>query len=217
MSKRWQEYAGRFDAQTPRERGLIAISLLVAIGFVWWMYYVDPVRAQIDARQTENRRLQAEIDSTRALLTDIRQRIAGGVHSQQQAQLAKLSTELQALEEQLRVTTIELIDPEKMFQLMNQLLTRDSKLTLLGLRRREVRPAFEVAEDAGEEAGIYRHVLEIEFEGRYLDILRYVQSLERLDWKLLWDEIEIVSGEVPRAKVKIAVSTLSTRREWVGI
>ena len=217
MGKRWQQYARRFDAQTTRERGLIAISLLVAIGFAWWMYYVDPVRAQIDARQTENRRLQAEIDSTRAVLTDIRQRIAGGVHSQQQAQLAKLSTELQALEEQLRVTTIELIDPEKMFQLMNQLLTRDSKLTLLGLRRREVRPAFEVAEDAGEEAGIYRHVLEIEFEGRYLDILRYVQSLERLDWKLLWDEIEIVSGEVPRAKVKIAVSTLSTRREWVGI
>ena len=62
MSKRWQEYAGRFDAQTLRERGLIAISLLVAIGFVWWMYYADPTLAQIDTKQTENRRLQMERD-----------------------------------------------------------------------------------------------------------------------------------------------------------
>ncbi len=217
MNKHWQQYASRFDAQTPRERGLIAISLLVAIVFIWWAYVYDPKVAEIDTRQAENSRLQTEIANTRGVLDDIRRRIAEGVHNQQQAQLVKLQSELQQLEQALQVTTIELIDPEKMFQLMNQLLYRDSNLKLLALRRRDVRPAFEVDEAEGEEAGIYRHVLEIEFEGSYLDILAYVQSLERLDWKLLWDEIEIASGEYPRASVKIAVSTLSTRREWVGI
>ena len=217
MDKRWRQYASRFDAQTPRERALIAISLLVAILFVWWAYYLDPQTTEIDSLQSENTRLQSDIDNTRRVLADIRRRINDGVNSQQQAQLAKLQSELQQLEADLRATTIELVDPEKMFRLMNQLLNRDSKLKLLGLRRRDVRPAFEIDEADGEEAGIYRHVLEIEFEGRYLDILAYVQSLERLDWKLLWDEIEIASGEYPRASVKIAVSTLSTRREWVGI
>ncbi len=217
MSKRWQQYADRFDAQTPRERALIAISLLVAITFVWWAYYFDPKTVEIKSRQTENTRLQTEIDNTRVVLADIRRRINEGVHGQQQAQLEKLRSELQQLEDSLRVTTIELVDPEKMFQLMNQLLYRDSNLRLLALRRREVRPAFEIDEAEDEEAGIYRHVLEIEFEGSYLDILAYVQALEGLDWKLLWDEIEIASGEYPRASVKIAVSTLSTRREWVGI
>ncbi len=217
MNKTWQQYAKRFDAQTPRERALIAVSLLVAITFVWWAYYMDPKVAEIDKRRAENSRLQSEIDNSRAVLADIRRRIAAGVHNEQQAQLAKLQSELRQLEERLQVTTIELVDPEKMFQLMNQLLYRDSNLKLIGLRRRDVRPAFEVDETQGEQAGIYRHVLEIEFEGSYLDILAYVQSLERLDWKLLWDEIEIASGEYPRASVKIAVSTLSTRREWVGI
>lgn len=217
MDKRWRQYANRFDAQTPRERALIAISLLVAILFVWWAYYLDPQTTATDSLQAENTRLQNEIDNTRRVLADIRRRINNGVNSQQQAQLAKLQSELQQLEADLRATTIELVDPEKMFRLMNQLLNRDSNLKLLGLRRRDVRPAFEIDEADGEEAGIYRHVLEIEFEGSYLDILAYVQSLERLDWKLLWDEIEIASGEYPRASVKIAVSTLSTRREWVGI
>ncbi len=217
MSKRWQQYASRFDAQTPRERALIAISLLVAIVFVWWAYYLDPQTMAIESRQAENSRLQIEIDNSRGLLADIRQRIDDGVHTQQKTQLVRLQQELQELEDALRMTTIELVDPEKMFQLMNQLLYRESNLKLLALRRRDVRPAFEVDAENGEEAGIYRHVLEVEFEGSYLDILAYVQSLERLDWKLLWDEIEIASGEYPRASVTIAVSTLSTRREWVGI
>ena len=60
-------------------------------------------------------------------------------------------------------------------------------------------------------------LLEIELAGKYLDILRYVQTLESLDWKLLWDEIEINSDEYPKATVKVAISTLSTRKEWVGI
>jgi hypothetical protein len=44
-----------------------------------------------------------------------------------------------------------------------------------------------------------------------------MQTLELLDWKLLWDEIEIHSDEYPKAIVKLAISTLSTRKEWVGI
>jgi len=44
-----------------------------------------------------------------------------------------------------------------------------------------------------------------------------MQSLEKLDWKLIWDEIEIVSGEYPQITVKLVISTLSTREEWVGV
>jgi hypothetical protein len=44
-----------------------------------------------------------------------------------------------------------------------------------------------------------------------------MQSLESLDWKLLWDEIEIISDEYPKVTVKVVISTLSTRKAWVGI
>ena len=60
-------------------------------------------------------------------------------------------------------------------------------------------------------------MLEIEFAGKYLDILQYMETLEALDWKLLWDEIEIVSEEYPVVTFKVVISTLSTRKEWVGI
>lgn len=217
MNKALQKYADRFDAQTLRERGIIAGSLLIAICFVWWSYYAEPAMARIQTLQTENTRISGEINNTRAIIADIRRRIQTGVHQDQEIQLANLREELEAVEERLRLETIELVDPEKMFQLMNQLLYRDSQLKLLSLKRREVKPAFPVDEEDGESPGIYRHVLEIEFAGKYLDILDYMQSLERLDWKLLWDEIEISTSEYPKVTVKVAISTLSTRKEWVGI
>jgi MSHA biogenesis protein MshJ len=219
MSKQLKQYAQRFDAWTMRERALIAGSIIVAIVFLWWSYHAAPTMANIKNLQSENQRVGGEIENTRLIVDSIRQRIVAGVHKEKESQLARLVEELSAVEEQLRVTTIELVDPEKMFQLMNELVYRDSKLTLLSLKRREVRAAIPSAdpEQSDEGAGIYRHVLELRFSGKYLDILKYMQSMEALDWKLLWDEIEISAEEPPKVVGKLVMSTLSTRKEWVGI
>lgn len=223
MTSTLKQYAQIFNAQTLRERGLIAFSLIVAASFLWWSYYAQPKTAQITVKQNENQRIGNEVESTRAIVRDIRQRIAAGVNQGKEGQLAKLREELITVEDRLRVKTVELIDPEKMFQLMNELVYRDSRLKLLSLRRREVKPAIPEAEDPGQqpessrEPSIYRHVLEIEFAGKFLDILKYMQSLEALDWKLLWDEINIISQEYPTVTVKVVISTLSARKEWVGI
>ena len=218
MNSQLRQYAQRFDALSLRERGLIAVSVIVVVSFIWWSYYAAPRMNKIEALQMENQRIAGDVENQRSLVRKIRQSIAAGVQQDKEDQLARLSKDLAALEEQLRVTTIELIDPEKMFQLMNQLIDRDSRLKLLSLKRREVRPAIPSDDEAEvDESSIYRHVLEIEFAGKYLDILRYMQGLEALDWKLLWDEIEIVADEYPSATVKVLISTLSTRKEWVGI
>ena len=218
MNSNLEKYRERFDAQSLRERGLIAFSLIAVIGFGWWNYYAAPMMKKTELLQTENRRLGDEVLKTQALVGDISQRIAAGVYQEKEFQLAGLGRQLDEIEDQLRVKTVELVDPEKMFELMNKLIYRDSRLQLLSLKRREVKPAIpSLSEEETEEPGLYRHVLEIEFAGKYLDILKYMQTLELLDWKLLWDEIEIYSDEYPKAIVKLAISTLSTRKEWVGI
>lgn len=219
MNRQLKQYAERFDAQTLRERAATAVMLIAVIGFLWWIYYAEPVLVQIDEQHHENERIRAATEKSRLVVASVRQRIAAGVHREKETRLARLREDLSALEEQLRVTAIELIDPEKMFQLMNQLVYRDSKLTLLSLKRREVRAAIPPlkAERPDDGASIYRHVLELQFAGKYLDILRYMQAMEALDWKLLWDEIEITGEEYPKVVVKVVMSTLSTRKEWVGI
>lgn len=219
MNEQLKQYVARFDAQTLRERGLIAFSIIVAMSFVWWVYFAEPSMKRIERLQASNQQMQTENNTTRATISEVRQRLASGVHQEKESQLRRLLEQLASVEDRLRVETVELIDPDKMFQLMNELIYRDSKLRLLGLKRREVRPAIPLAEGEEEtrEPGIYRHVLELEYAGKYLDILQYMRALEALDWKLLWDEIEIVSEEYPGVTVKVVISTLSTQKEWVGI
>jgi MSHA biogenesis protein MshJ len=218
MNNRIKQYIQRFDAQTLRERSLVAITLLGLLGFAWWNYYAEPLLQDIEARQAENQRISDQVAETRVIIRDVRQRIAAGVYQEKEQQLARLSKELAAVEDSLRQETIELIDPEKMLQLMTQLVYSESKLKLISLKRREVKPAIPREEgDTTGEPSIYRHVLEIELAGKYLDILAYMQTLEQLDWKLLWDEIEIVADEHPTVTLRLVMSTLSTRKEWIGI
>jgi hypothetical protein len=45
----------------------------------------------------------------------------------------------------------------------------------------------------------------------------YLKNLVRLDWKLLWDESELLSEEHPTIILRLVMSTLSTRKQWIEI
>ena len=209
--------AQNFNALTLRERFLFVITVLVSISVVWWYFYVEPIQVKTKILIEENNRIGQDVQTTRNTINDIRTRIADGINKDKTQKLAQLELALEALEQRLRLKTIELIDPDKMFQLMTRLVYRESRLKLLSLKRREVKPAFALSEEAQNEATIYRHVLEVKFSGKFQDILKYMQTLENLDWKLIWDEIEIISDKYPLITVKVVISTLSTRKEWVGV
>ena len=209
--------AQNFNGLTLRERCLFVITILVSISVVWWYFYAEPIQVKTKILIEENYSISRDVQTTRNTINDIRNKMADGVNKDKTQKLAQLELALEALEERLRLKTIELIDPDKMFQLMTRLVYRESRLKLLSLKRREVKPAIALSKEQQGEATIYRHVLEAKFSGKFQDILKYMQTLENLDWKLIWDEIEIISDEYPLITVKVVISTLSTRKEWVGV
>jgi MSHA biogenesis protein MshJ len=217
MNNALKTAAQNFNALTLRERLLTAVTIVVSISVVWWFFYVEPLQIKTNILAEENNRINKENKLSRNTINDIRNKIAGGLNKDKSRKLAQLELALKSVEERLRLKTIELIDPDQMFQLMTSLVYRESGLKLLSLKRLKVKPAIEPSEDQRDVAGIYRHVLEVKFSGKFLDILKYMQTLENLDWKLIWDEIEIATNEFPQISVKIVISTLSTRKEWVGV
>ena len=64
MNSRLRQYAQRFDAQTLRERGLVAVTLLGLLCFVWWSYFAEPMMQNIEARQADNRRFADQVERT---------------------------------------------------------------------------------------------------------------------------------------------------------
>ncbi|MFT5226189.1 MAG: MSHA biogenesis protein MshJ [Polaribacter sp.] len=213
----YNESADKFNTLSIRERILFGVTILAVAGLSWWHFFATPMMAKIEMLVVDNNRVTAEISTAQLSIQQIKVRLEAGVHKDKEDQLARLQQELVIIEEQLQLKASELVDPEEMFQLMSRLVYKESKLKLLSLKRREIKPAIEPKEGEESSDGIYRHVLEVKLSGKYEDILTYMTSLESLDWKLIWEEIEISRDDYPLINVKVVISTLSTRKEWVGV
>lgn len=217
MTKQLREYETKFNAFSLRERALVVITLLVVIIYLWWMFFAGPQLEEYRSVQQQNITLATEIESLQIASDQIDQRLREGVHLSKQKKLELLRSELQRVNQMLKQKTLELIQPDDMFALMRDMIFRDSKLTLTALKRKSVQPAFETAESTQEEADIYRHVMTIGFQGRYRDILSYIERLEGSRWKLIWDRISLATGDYPQIDVEIEISTLSDSDRWVGL
>ena len=135
------------------------------------------------------------------------------------AEIAVLKKEIPELDARLAGATTGLIGPEEMTQVLRQLLQRASKLEISGLRTIPATPVIVDAQENGVVTGakIYKHGLELELAGGYLDVLRFLQSMESLQWRFFWDQIELQVEQYPRARVRLVVYTLSLEEGWIGV
>lgn len=217
MNEQWHIYSEKFNALSTRERLIIVFSLLVVILFAWWSLFASPLLAESKSLQEQSTGLERETATMQLTIQSIHQRLAKGVHQTQVQQLEIQRRELARINALLKEKTLELVDPDEMFTLMQQLVFADSKLKLTGLKRKKVSAVFKNDNEEREQPQIYRHVMHMQFEGGYQDTLKYVSKLEALDWKLIWDRISLKTLDYPRIQVDIELSTLSDNRHWVGL
>jgi MSHA biogenesis protein MshJ len=59
--------------------------------------------------------------------------------------------------------------------------------------------------------------MNIEIKGGYLDILRYLKSLEALPWKVFWGKVTLKTEKYPDSRASVLIYTLSTREAWIGL
>ena len=217
MNEQLLKFETKINALTLRERALILITVLVLVGFAWWHFYAQPLEVKTGSLTKQNLQLSSEVQVAQATATAIANRIKLGVHKDKKDKLKSLNDELRKVNEALKQKTQELIEPNEMFELMLQLITADSKLKLTGLKRHNMKPVFKAGKDDGPQPEIFRHVMKIDFEGKYQDILSYISRLEKLEWKLIWDRITLKTATYPVIQVSIEISTLSDSKQWVGL
>ena len=208
--------ADKFDALALRERYLVAVALLGGVLLIGWTMIVDPalVRSRVAERAIANQRSQlaALAAQTQALQSPDKnpEALAG-------AELAELKKRLSALNARFAALEGELVPPERMAGLLEELLGRKRGLHLLGLR---TLPAASVLEPkaAGVEAGaagLYKHGVEISLEGGYAELTEYLAQLEKSPQKLLWSSVTLSAETYPKLVLTLTVYTLSLDRTWL--
>lgn len=215
----------RFDQRNQRERLLLiaagaAVVLLLA-DRLWlspaWHAYQAGRSVQVSARQ-QSQGLQADIQLLQ---------IQGTAQArQQQVELQQWRQRLRDGDTALRTHEDSLVGPERMRDLLAQLLSRHGDVRLRALRslgRSDVLgPGLAAAPGAaatGADAagGLYRHGVELALEGGYADLLGYLKAMEALPQRVLWGAISLKVDQHPRSVLTLRVYTLSRDSAWLEI
>ena len=202
--------AARFNHLTLRERALVAAATLAAIVALCNALLMQPLEvrrkalaAEIDTLQDSVVAISKAMEARRA--NDPTTLVLGQIKSTQQA--------LAAVNSKLEATSAGLLPPQRMAEVIRDVLRQRRDVTLISLRSE---PVVDLTQQPGEGGGPYLHPVELIVEGRYLDILEYLRALEALDWRLYWKTLELDGTHYPRDRVRIELGTLSLDRTWLG-
>lgn len=208
----------RFNRLSLRERGLIAGGLVAVLVMGWDAAMMEPVRKREVAATAE---LKSIADSTAALeaASDAN---APDPTEQALEQERSLRAALERVNGELASASAGLIPPERMVDVIHDVLNRQRGVRLVSLRNRPVESLAASAQTDPAQStalltGPYVHPVELTIEGGYLDVLAYLEALEALPWRLYWKVIEIETRDYPLNRARIELSTLSMDKEWLGV
>jgi MSHA biogenesis protein MshJ len=178
---------------------------------------MGPLDRERKGRLQQVEALRAEVSGLEQSVEALVEQGAANPAPDAKAMVEALQAEIADVDRRLAGATSGLIDPKEMSQVLEQVLARASRLTLQGLRT--LPPQAVVAPNAqpGGSAQIYKHGVELELTGSYLDTLYFLQQLEALPWRFFWDHIEYTVEQHPRGRLKLRLYTLGLEEGWIGV
>jgi MSHA biogenesis protein MshJ len=251
VKRAWQTYMERIDGATLRERALIFAAAALLLIALLNKLVIEPelttqkrLSREVVERQGQIRDLQTQIQK----LALMRQSDPDKVQREKVEDLRRRVADADAklMEEQRRFAA-----PNQVGALLEEMLSRNRRLQLVDMRSLPAaslqgeeqkpaasgkpaaekpaaekpaaeKPAVEKPAAVKQAAGqIYRHGVEITVAGSYLDLLAYLQELEKLPSQLYWGRIELdtaaggAAGGRSQVSLKLSVYTLSLDLAWL--
>jgi MSHA biogenesis protein MshJ len=208
----------RYDQLSLRERVIVLIATLLLIALIWDSAFMGPLDKERKAHMQQIDALSAEVSGLEQSIEALVEQGAANPAPDHKAVVESLNAEIAEIDRRLAGATSGLIDPKEMAHVLEQVLARAERLTLQGLRT--MPPQAVVAPNAqtgAAAAQIYKHGVELELTGSYLDTLYFLQQLEALPWRFFWDHVEYTVEQHPRGRLKLRLYTLGLEEGWIGV
>jgi len=229
MRQYWEKLVDKINGMSLRERVLIFAAAAFMLVALTQVLFLDSLLAeqkrlstQVVQQQEKMKEIQAQIE---ALLQAKRNDAASPLRqrlSQAKQQLADGNIYLQSRRDRL-------VQPEKMADLLEQVLNKNGQLQLISLQTLPTALLIEKAvkqEGAGAapasaaaelDRQVFRHGVQITVRGSYLDLLQYLTALEQLPTKMFWGMSRMNVVQYPAAELTLTLYTLSLDKTWLQI
>ncbi|EKE01700.1 MAG: hypothetical protein ACD_21C00072G0023 [uncultured bacterium] len=186
-----------------------AIILAVALGFIFIIWYYGFWKSlQADVSKTNNsiKELELAIPLLKEQVFFTEKNLKDN-----QEQAAKSKTEKNT--PQTKDASLQLISPQKINEVLQDLLTARSHLVLLQLQN--LPPKTAILPQTNLK--VFEHGIIVKFQGNYFSTMNYLQAIEKLGWRIFWDKLEYKVIQYPIAEITLQIHTLSDQGDWIDV
>jgi MSHA biogenesis protein MshJ len=235
MKQRLKNLVARIDVLSLRDRSMIFATAVAAIVFLLYLAMLNPLLAQRTALRSE---IDQQRESINGIDRDIAQRMqayALDPDAAARVRLAAHDVEATQLIQRLRAMQGGLVAPERIVPLLETILRANGRLQLLSLTTMPPAPVGSAAPGEQEKPPpqpgaaapaaapaaaadlLYRHGVELTVRGNYLDMINYMDALEKMPTQLFWGRAMLEVDEYPNARLTLTLYTLSLDSKWIRL
>ena len=228
MKRYWELVRGKIDGMSLRERALIFLAAAFVLVASVNAALLDPLLAKQKALSAQVVQQQEKMKELQAQVQGLLQARSADEHSPLRARLAQLRRQMQEQDGYLQSRRERLVEPEKMTDLLEQVLSKNDKLRLVELKTLPASPLVEKPQPsaanlpAGQkqpdpQKQIFKHGIQITVRGGYLEMLHYLAELEKMPAQMFWGEISMSVDKYPDAMLTLTLYTLSLDKTWLTV
>lgn len=214
MKAQFEQLAQKFDVLSQRERGLIALAVLVLVAMLaylpieslWKQQY--STAQQLKALEQENQISMQQIDL-------YQQRLAMDPNQDYRQRLNLLQQQNQQIDAQLNEQMVDMVPADYMPELLGNLLGQVQGIKLLKFTSVTPVPLLAVGEE--KKLNLYSHGIRMSLEGDYFSVLRFVEAVEAMPDKLYWKRLDYKVADYPKGKIDIELYTLSINKDFISV
>jgi MSHA biogenesis protein MshJ len=231
MKQQWDKLTAKVDSMSLRERVLIFLAAAFLLVAIVNSLFLDPLLAQQKNLSGQVIQQQEKIKEKQAETEALLQAQQDDSNSPLRRRLADARRQLAEGDAWLQSNRERLVQPERMPDLLEQVLRKNSRLQLISLQTLPATPLIEKSANAGgngptavpEESGvelekqIYKHGVKITVKGGYAALMQYLVQLEALPAKMFWGMAEMKVEKYPDTELTLTLYTLSLDKTWLQI
>lgn len=210
MNARLTRYLERIDAASLRERVLMFLALAMLLVLIVNSALIEPLRDRQRRLSTETNQRQGELSTIQNELRRLAAVESADPNADLNRRAVALRAELAALEARVVAEQKRFTAPERVREVLDEMLQRNKRLGLVELKTLPV-----TVIDAGKR--VFRHGVELTVTGTYIELFDYLSALERLPTQIYWGRAELEVVGHPKAKLRMVVYTVSLDRAWLVV
>lgn len=232
MQAQIDKIVAKVDGLALRERALIFAAAAILVAALADSLLLSPQLAKQRALSQQVIQQQEKMKEVQAQIVALLLAQQADANSPQRERIRALRQQLDAGTTYLKDRRDKLVPPEKMAELLEQVLNRNGRLQLVALNTLPVSLLIEPpADDAvspvakaasmidvtGSDKQIYKHGVQITVRGNYADLLQYLAALEKLPTQMFWGGAKMNVIQHPSVELTLTLYTLSLDKTWLQV